>query len=859
MNSKKRIITGILASAFAAAPMTGLSAKAMVLPEEVTGTRYSEPVQILAALKIMVGDDDGAFRLEDNLKRSEVAKMAIHALGLEDAADSAKGETKYPDVSADHWANGYINLATSQGLIIGDDVGTFRPDDSITYAEATAIFVRALGYDVMAESKGGYPNGHFAVGGSIGLTKNVQGSYGQPITRGNIAFLANNSLTIGLMERKGYGTDATYEVTEKTLLKDKLKTEKLTGQVKAIPATGLEGDSNLNDNEIKIGDNVYETAYNMNNLLGYNVTYYVQEDDSGDNTVILAMPQKDQNATADITADLFEQLTTKNGKKAIEYFEKSDSSKTTTVSIEDNAKLIYNGKVAELSDELLNLKDKSGKITLLDTDRNGVYDIVFVTNYYNIVVEEVTSTGKIVDKYGAKTIKLGEDEDVSYRIVKGLQEVKLSDLKEYDVLSVAESKDGELFDIALSNETVTGKITGKKSDSFIIGGKEYKVAKNYPDTLEIGTEGIFYLDVENKIAAVDTQYVTSDNYGYLIKAYYSDESEKATFRIFTKDGEDKTFTANDKIRFNGTGGIKSQEVVNKLNDNGVTTKQLITYTANSEGRITEVFTSIDNTASGAAVNGKFTLDYSVKDAVYNQKLNKLGNVRINDDTKIFDIQDDVEDYSMAKPDMFEDKQKYNVMIFDTTEEFTAKAVVVTGAEFQTNAEASVAVVSGVGTASNADDEITDKLFAYIDGKEVEVLAESTGILVKGNEKKELEIGDIIQYKTNDNGEIVKIRVLFDISAKNTEFNEVPVEDLEILYGKVSKKFSGSINVTVNGGAVRNVQLPSDVKVYSVDSSKTKNNVTVGTAGDIQAYDADEGNRVFIRFYDDVVKEVVIIK
>ena len=94
MNSKKRIITGILASAFAAAPMTGLSAKAMVLPEEVTGTRYSEPVQILAALKIMVGDDDGAFRLEDNLKRSEVAKMAIHALGLEDAADSAKGETK---------------------------------------------------------------------------------------------------------------------------------------------------------------------------------------------------------------------------------------------------------------------------------------------------------------------------------------------------------------------------------------------------------------------------------------------------------------------------------------------------------------------------------------------------------------------------------------------------------------------------------------------------------------------------------------------------------------------------------------------------------------------------------------------
>ena len=225
MNSIKRIVTGILASAFAIAPVSALSAKAMVLPEDVAGTRYSEPVQILAALKIMIGDDDGAFRLEDNLKRSEVAKMAIHALGLEDVADSTKGETKFPDVSVDHWANGYINLATSQGLIIGDDTGNFRPNDSITYAETAAIFVRALGYEVMAEDKGGYPNGHVSVGGSIGLTKGVQGSTNKPITRGNVAVMANNALTIGLMEKTGFGTNASYEVTDKTLLADKLKVE----------------------------------------------------------------------------------------------------------------------------------------------------------------------------------------------------------------------------------------------------------------------------------------------------------------------------------------------------------------------------------------------------------------------------------------------------------------------------------------------------------------------------------------------------------------------------------------------------------------------------------------------------------
>lgn len=856
MNLFKKSITGILAAAFAAAPIASF---ASMLPEDVAGTRFEEPVQLLAALKIMIGDDDGAFRLDDNIKRSEVAKMAVHALGLEDMAYTTQGETRYPDVTSSHWANGYVNVATSQGLIIGDDDGNFRPNDPITYAEAMAIFVRATGYEVMAEDKGGFPNGYVSVAGSNGMTKNVQGTINAPITRGNVAYVVNNALTVKLMERTGFGQNASYEVTEKTLLKDKLNVTKAEGQITAIPSTSLDGDSNLNSGEIKIGDTVYETAYNMNDLFGYNVVYYVKENDSNDEEIILAMPKKDQNSTITVSADLFEGITTKNSKKAIEYFETESSTKTTVTAIEDEAKFIYNGKAAEMTDELLNMKDKSGKITMLDTDRNGIYDIVFVTDYYNIVVEEVTSSGKIIDKYGAPTIKLDDDEKISYRILRGLQEIKVNELKEYDILSVAESLDHELFDIAVSNNTVSGKISGKDADGVYIAGNHYKVAKNYPQTLKIGDEGIFYLDVEGRIAAVNNRVSVSDNYGYLIKAYASSETETATFRIFTKEGQDKTFTANEKIKFNGTSGQKATEVVKNFLENGTTVKQLITYTTNSDGKITAIYTSTDNTSTGAAKDNDFTLDYNLTDAVYNEKLKTLGSIRITDETYIFDIQDDVEDYSIATVDMFEDKQKYNAMVFDTTEEYTAKAIVVTNAEFQTNAEASIAVVEKVVSAVNDDDEETEKLIAYRDGKAIEVLAETSGLLVKGEDNKKLETGDIIQYKTNDKGEIVKIRVLLDIKSKDTEKNETPVEDLEIVYGKVTKKFSNSINVTVNDGKARNIVLPSDVVVYSVDTTKSKNNIAVATIGDIQAYDEDEGNRVFIRIYDEIVKEVVIVK
>lgn len=855
MRSIKNIVIGLLTAAFTMAPLTSF---ASILPEDVAGTRFEEPVQILAALGIMVGDDDGAFRLDDNIKRSEVAKMAIHALGLEDIADSRKGESKFPDVSVDHWANGYINLATAQGLIVGDDEGNFRPNDSITYSEAMAIFIRALGYEVMAEDKGAYPEGHVVVAGSIGLTKNVQGATNAPITRGNVAYLTSNSLTVGLMEKVGFGQNSSYEVTDKTLLKDKLDVTKHTGQISAIPYTSLEGESNLNKGEIKIGETVYETAYNMNNLFGYNVTYYLRSNDDGD-VVILAMPQKDQNSTITINADLFEGITTKAEKKAVEYFEKEDATKTTVTALEDAAKLIYNGKAAEFTDENLDITDKSGEMTLLDTDRNGIYDIVFVTDYYNIVVEEVTSSGKIVDKYGAPTIKLGDDEEVSYRIVRGLQEIEVKDLKEYDVLSVAKSKDGELIDIKVSNQTVTGKVTGRDAKGVYISGKHYKVASNYPEEITMGTEGVFYLDIEGKIAAINDKVVVSDNYGYLIRAFASDETEKATFRIFTKEGKDVTFTANEKIRYNGATGQKAVDVVDNFIEDGKTVKQLVTYTTNSAGNLTAIYTAEDNTATGNAKDGKFTLDYKMDEAVFNEKTNSLGSIRLTEETHIFDIQDDVADYSIADVKMFEDKQKYNVMIFDTTEEFTAKAVIVTNAEFQTNAEAPIAVVDKVTTEINEDDEETEKLFAFVNGEKVEVLAEDTGILVKGVGNAPLENGDIIQYKTNDKGEIVSIRVLFDVDTKATEKNETPVEDLEILYGKVTKKFANSINVTVNGGSVRNVVLPSDVVVYTVDTTKNKNQIAVGTTGDIQAFDEDEGNRVFIRFQDEVVKEIVVIK
>lgn len=856
MKGFKKVMASTIALAGLAAQATAF---ASVLPEEIVGTKYEEPIQVLAALEIMVGDENGSLRLNDTIKRSEVAKMVVHAMGMDSLAEASRGNSVFPDVSTDHWANGYINIAHTHGLVIGDDTGKFRPDARITYAEAMTIFVRATGYEPLALSKGGYPNGYIAAAGENGLANDVGGTLKEGITRGNVAVLANNALTVKLMERKGFGQNETYEITDKTLLSDKMEVDKLTGQITAAGNTSIDGESSLKKGQVKIGDTVYETSYNISNLLGYNVDYYSKENDEGQDEILLAMPKKNANSTEEISSDLFERITTKNSYKAIEYYKTEGASKTTTATLENNAKLIYNGKSETMSDDLIDLTDKSGKIVLLDTDKNGRYDIIFVMDYYNMVVEEVTATNKIVDKYGAPTLKLDEeDENLSFRIMNGVQEIGLADLQEYDVLSVAASLDKEIYEIELSRKTVSGKITGIDEEGFYIGGELYKVADNYEGTLNLNMEGKFYLDVFGKIAAVDTKTSVSNNYAYLIRAYTDTNTEETTLRVFTKDGRDESLKTTEKVRFNGKSGQKAEDVAKELQNAEGTVKQLITYSTNSDGKITAINTAVDNSGTGNVNEDKFTLNYNLEDAKYNASLKKLGNVRIDSETVIFDIQSDVNDYSIATIDMFEDEQKYNVMVYDMGENFVAKAIVVTGAEFMTNAESSIAVVDKVSQATNDDEEIVDKLYAYQDGKAVELFTEEQGILVKG-EGEALETGDIIQYKLNANGEIADIRVLMNIDEKATEKQEEPVENLEIIYGKVVKKFSNSINVTVGEGSVQNIQLPDDITVYSVDTTKTKNNVTVATRGDIQAFDEDEGNRVFIKIYKDIVQEVVIIK
>lgn len=866
MKKLRKLLSSVLALAMILS-VIGTANVSASLPPDMENNSRAEAVETLGALGIMVGDaETGLFRPDDAIKRSEVAKIAVAALGLTDVAESSDYPTKYPDVVENHWANGYINVATNQKLVIGDDTGTFRPDDTITYAEAMTILVRVLGHEPSAIAKGGYPAGFLVVGTENNLNRNASAATNEPATRSLVAQMMFNALTVKMMEQTGFGETPEYSVVDKTLLANKLHTTKITGQVTATSQTSIGSSSSLKKGEVQIGDTVYQLGeVDAANLLGYNVVAYLQEDDYGDEYIILIRPEETKNSTLTIAADNFESLSDEASRKVLKYWkDKENDKRESEAYINNDAKLIYNGKYEELDNELINIKDKAGHVNLLDTDRDGKYDFVFVTEYQNVVVEEVMpSSGKIIDKYGAPTITLDpDDDDLDFRIEKAGEVIEVKDLTEWDVLSVAASKDKSIYRIVAVKNAIEGIVTEIQDDKVKISGTVYKIAANYTQEIALEDEGTFYLDVEGKIAAVDATSTISSNYAYLINiAKANNISDNVELKLFTKEGETVVVTAADKVRINGVSGKTAAELLAALTDGeGNVVNQLITFEQNSEGKIVSVHIAKDNTATGAIDKNNFTKNLVLTDAVYKTATGKVGNVNVNKNTIVFDIPEgstDSEDFAIRDGSMFENDTPYNAIVFDMTEDYTAKAMIVTNTDYRANAESSVAIVTEITTVKNDQNIIVDKLYAIQDGQKIELLASEKGLLVKDG-GTELEKGDIIQYKTNTKNEISTIRVLLDISEKNTQFSDTPAADLEILYGRVTAKFAGSMNLKVNDEAERNIVF-GDAKIYVVDNSKNNNIVTEGTTGDIQKYDDSDPYQILVKIYKDAVQEIIVVK
>lgn len=149
----------------------------------------------LKALGLLFGDPNGNMRFHDNITRAEFAAVAVRTIGKEAEALNRKGATRFKDVDKTHWSTGHINVSVENNLITGYPDNTFRLQRNITHAETLTILVNALGYQDTVKGAN-WPNNFIDKANELGITKGLTIKASTPATRGDVAKMLNNSLTI---------------------------------------------------------------------------------------------------------------------------------------------------------------------------------------------------------------------------------------------------------------------------------------------------------------------------------------------------------------------------------------------------------------------------------------------------------------------------------------------------------------------------------------------------------------------------------------------------------------------------------------------------------------------------------------
>lgn len=200
----------------------------LVLPAQAVTATQSEMLQVLAVLGVLGGDASGNLNLSNQVTRAEFSKMAVTASSFQDLGEETSGISPFSDVPYTHWAAGYITTARDAGWLTGYLDGTFRPNGTVTLAEAVTVVLKMLGY-TDSDFTGTWPSGQMTLYRSLQLNTNISADANTPLTRLECAWLIYNCLGATTKSGSAYGPtmgcplDATGKPDYLSLINEKLE------------------------------------------------------------------------------------------------------------------------------------------------------------------------------------------------------------------------------------------------------------------------------------------------------------------------------------------------------------------------------------------------------------------------------------------------------------------------------------------------------------------------------------------------------------------------------------------------------------------------------------------------------------
>ena len=557
-----------------------------------------EAVDVMAAVGVLAGYDNGEFGATDTLTRAQACKIIAYLDLGKDVAEALPAVQVFSDLPASNWAAKYVAYCADAGYLSGVGDNKFAPDEKVTGYQFGKMLLCALGYDATIEEMTG-ASWTIKVAKLMeknSISKGTSKLGAAVLTREEAAQYALNALKATCVEYDEKGSTIT--AGDVTIITGAKKAQAVySGETYAddiVAGTPVDGKYTL-----QLGEKLYKgdlkkdtsvTVDEFNRPLDYKWTYKTNDD------VYTVAKTALFTYTAETSA--------KNMLKDLKGWYIGSVASANKITAESDiaayANDTANGKVVEL------YGDKDNKV-INATAVEIEYAVAEITDISTNKAGDVTYTLS----YGGSdiTAKDWADDDKNTDTVKVYGKVAEDDIVTFTTTGAGTSADPYVQHIYPTTKVV-GTQTQKTSDKITVSGTAYSVALGVAK------------DRSNNVAMTDFANKTSDNnyyldqFGFVVKtSAIAEEKNYAVIDLIALMGASGTGSnqyAEAKLVF-ADGSTKTVKVTK------IDSKKIKDYAALTDGTSAVVGTSMNtNKAKNTAFENK-VVTYTVKNDEYTLK------------------------------------------------------------------------------------------------------------------------------------------------------------------------------------------------------------------------------------------------
>ena len=505
--------------------------------------KYAEAVDVMSAIGVINGFEDGSFDPDGYLTREQAAKVVAYLmLGAEQADALGATSAPFDDVAANRWSAGYIAYCVNEGIINGRSETTFDPTGNVTGYEFAKLMLGCLGYSSSIEKyTGAQWNINVAKTAlTIGLFDGNKGAnYNVALTREEAALYAFNMIQADLVDYDNRGTEI--DLGNGMSL--------VTGASKAEPIQG----------------SGFDTIDSSNNYIQFAERYFEDLEKEAGEPDDFQRPStkwtydKDTVGTYSDEADFTYTVGTE-GKSIYSDLSKPDSDTVYNYYVDGKPVSTIGNYYDGFAIASGNEKKIGGNGTVVeiydvtkDDDDHDTYDVVVINTYAATIANWTEADeDKDIDEYitiAPKSTPMDQADGIAaFTLDEDFETVQFSEDDADDetvVYYTAAYDDDETYVIksVTAADSVTAfisKTTGESS--FVAGGETYKYNKTidkYAEYVKDADDAVIYFDSYGYVIYIDTDATASDDFAFVLDTTYEESWGTETYyaKLVLESGE----------------------------------------------------------------------------------------------------------------------------------------------------------------------------------------------------------------------------------------------------------------------------------------------------------------------------------